>query len=476
MRQISAFRSGWTGAFLLSKSIAFAVILSLGCSVVADESDGVSQEIQVNAIQPSHTVVIGDTLWNVALRLRPQGMTMAQAMDAVYEHNPEAFLEADSTKLIEGSVVTFPNALAEIKAQEIVVSAENSSLSIPLLEPIAVPSVESTELIAEEPVQKQDTAIDDLPEEKALPEAEVEADVDVVADVVAEVAVEVAVEVVVEVDEKIQESLLVVEPEIASQLPNTKLEELPVDDVVADAPMLLIESAVEDKSSEAVVEQPSTQPIQVKHTETIKTVQVEPVNQLKQFLAQLRSQDASQTITKLKQLPIDLWFFIAAILIAIIINRSKRRSGEDLSSQSSEDSLAESVLDGPFAEGVAQDDVFTAPEEQSAKAKVKDEPPPSQEEQEPAEIAMNLPGLDELKAQLSEDSDPAKPLAKDFEPVSFEEDTLEIDPLQIKLDMASLCIEMGDIESAQSILEEIISEADKQGKAKAREILDSIET
>ena len=466
MRQIRAFRSGWTGANSLSKSIAFAVILSLGCSVVADESDGVSQEIQVSAIQPSHTVVIGDTLWNVALRLRPQGMAMAQAMDAVYEHNPEAFLEADSTKLIEGSVVTFPNALAEIKAPEIVVSAENSSLSIPLLDPITMPSVKSKELIAEEPLQKQDTAVDDLPVEKALPEAEVEIEADV--DVVAEV----------EVDEKIQESLLVVEPETALQLPNTKLEELPVDDVVADDSMLLIENAVEDKSSEAVVEQPSTQPIQVKHTEVSQPVQVESVNQLEHFLAQLRSQDASQTITKLKQLPIDLWFFVAAILIAIIINRSKRRSGEDSSSQSSEDSLAESVLDGPFAEGDAQDDVFTAPEEQPAKAKVKDEPPAldEEQEQEPAEIAMNLPGLDELKAQLSEDSDPAKPLAKDFEPVSFEEDTLEIDPLQIKLDMASLCIEMGDIESTQSILEEIISEADKQGKAKAREILDSIET
>jgi FimV-like protein len=302
--------------------------------------------------------------------------------------------------------------------------------------------------------------------EKTLPEAEVEIEADV--DVVAEV----------EVDEKIQESLLVVEPETASQLPNTGLKELPVDDVVADDSMLLIENAVEDKSSEAVVEQPSTQPIQVKHTEVSQPVQFESVNQLEHFLAQLRSQDASQTITKLKQLPIDLWFFVAAILIAIIINRSKRRSGEDSSSQSSEDSLAESVLDGPFAEGDAQDDVFTAPEEQPAKAKVKDEPPAldEEQEQEPAEIAMNLPGLDELKAQLSEDSDPAKPLAKDFEPVSFEEDTLEIDPLQIKLDMASLCIEMGDIESAQSILEEIISEADKQGKAKAREILDSIET
>ena len=443
MRQIIALRSDWTGARLLSKSIAIAVILSLDCLVVADESDGVSQEIQVSAIQPSHTVVVGDTLWNVALRLRPQGMAMAQAMDAVYEHNPEAFLEADSTKLIEGSVVTFPLTLAVVEASEAVVSEENLSLSIPQLEPITEQPVESTELVPEEPVQKQNTAVDDSLANQSPLEVETET----------------------EVEEKPQGSLLVVEPEKASQLPNTEPKELPVDDVVADDSMLLIEDSVEEKPLEVVIEQPSIQPNQ---TETI--------SQLEQFLAQLKSQDANQAIAKLKQLPIDLWFFVAAILIAIIINRSKRKSQDDSFSQSSEDSLAESVLDGPFAEGDDQDDVFTAPEEQPAKAKVKDEPLALQEEQEPAEIAMNLPGLDELKAQLSEDSDPAKPLAKDFESVSFEEDSLEIDPLQIKLDMASLCIEMGDIESAQSILEEIISEADKSGKAKAREILDSIET
>ena len=35
---------------------------------------------------------------------------------------------------------------------------------------------------------------------------------------------------------------------------------------------------------------------------------------------------------------------------------------------------------------------------------------------------------------------------------------------------------MGDIESAQETLEEIIREADKDGKIKARAILDSIES
>jgi FimV-like protein len=435
-----AFRSDWTGARLLSKSIAFVIILFIGFSVVANESDGIAQELETKATQPRHTVVVGDTLWNVALRLRPQGMAMAQAMDAVYEHNPEAFLEGDSTKLIEGSVVTFPETLDVVEASESVVSEENLSLTIPQLEPITEQLVESIELAPEERAKKQDNTVDDLSMNKALLEVEVE------------------------VEGKTHESLITAEQESEIQLPNAGLEALPIGDALGGDSQLLIDSTVQQKLTEVVFEQPSIQPIKT-----------EFVSQLKRFWAQLKSQDVNQTIAKLKQLPIDLWFFVAAILIAIIINRSKRKSQDDSSSKPSTDPLTESVLDGPFAEGDDQDDVFTVTVEQPAETKVKEK---SQmlEEDEPAEIVMNLPGLDELKAQLSEDGDQTKPLAKDYEPVSFEEDSLEIDPLQIKLDMASLCIEMGDIESAQSILEEIISEADKSGKAKAREILDSIET
>jgi FimV-like protein len=435
-----AFRSDWTGARLLSKSIAFVIILFIGFSVVANESDGIAQELETKATQPRHTVVVGDTLWNVALRLRPQGMAMAQAMDAVYEHNPEAFLEGDSTKLIEGSVVTFPETLDVVEASESVVSEENLSLTIPQLEPITEQLVESIELAPEERAKKQDNTVDDLSMNKALLEVEVE------------------------VEGKTHESLITAEQESEIQLPNAGLEALPIGDALGGDSQLLIDSTVQQKLTEVVFEQPSIQPIKT-----------EFVSQLKRFWAQLKSQDVNQTIAKLKQLPIDLWFFVAAILIAIIINRSKRKSQDDSSSKPSTDPLTESVLDGPFAEGDDQDDVFTVTVEQPVETKVKEK---SQmlEEDEPAEIVMNLPGLDELKAQLSEDGDQTKPLAKDYEPVSFEEDSLEIDPLQIKLDMASLCIEMGDIESAQSILEEIISEADKSGKAKAREILDSIET
>jgi FimV-like protein len=337
-------------------------------------------------------------------------------------------------------VVTFPETLDVVEASESVVSEENLSLTIPQLEPITEQLVESIELAPEERAKKQDNTVDDLSMNKALLEVEVE------------------------VEGKTHESLITAEQESEIQLPNAGLEALPIGDALGGDSQLLIDSTVQQKLTEVVFEQPSIQPIKT-----------EFVSQLKRFWAQLKSQDVNQTIAKLKQLPIDLWFFVAAILIAIIINRSKRKSQDDSSSKPSTDPLTESVLDGPFAEGDDQDDVFTVTVEQPAETKVKEK---SQmlEEDEPAEIVMNLPGLDELKAQLSEDGDQTKPLAKDYEPVSFEEDSLEIDPLQIKLDMASLCIEMGDIESAQSILEEIISEADKSGKAKAREILDSIET
>ena len=56
---------------------------------------------------PTHTVVKGDTLWNITLKLRPEGMPMAQAIEVLYENNPQAFLDGDSTKLIEGSVLSF---------------------------------------------------------------------------------------------------------------------------------------------------------------------------------------------------------------------------------------------------------------------------------------------------------------------------------------------------------------------------------
>jgi FimV-like protein len=228
-----------------------------------------------------------------------------------------------------------------------------------------------------------------------------------------------------------------------------------------------IESSVEviAPEPEPVVNQPVDQP----------DSQAPPSNAFSfdQMIAQLKQfdkKDFFQLVAKLKQLPIDFWIFVGALLLAMVINRARKLNQADkVADQSSQGQKPiETVLDGPFAES-AGDDVF------SDKAESLTDTDKEAKQTQPKE-EITLPGVEALEAQFREDAEGDKSQTSQFLEVDFDDDNMDIDPLQIKLDMASLCIEMGDIESAQAILEEIIGEADKQGKAKAREILNSIET
>jgi pilus assembly protein FimV len=56
-----------------------------------------------------HQVIVGDTLWNVAKRLRPQNTTILQTMDSLYRHNGDAFVEGDANRIKAGSVLRLPS-------------------------------------------------------------------------------------------------------------------------------------------------------------------------------------------------------------------------------------------------------------------------------------------------------------------------------------------------------------------------------
>ena len=424
MRQIIAFFLSWRGVIGFFKQMACAIILSLCCAMAAADSSAISPSLADKPITPTHTVVIGDTLWNVAIRLRPDNMPMAQAMDILYESNPDAFLEGDSTKLIEGSVVSFPSLTVVEKIPEIIVSKQNSTLVIPSLESLQIEE-------SEERVESVENAVEVTAEAKDSP-------VDAIID---------GVEKVTEEDESIQLQDLKESVEIDLSDNNETVKEF------------------------ILPAQTLSQP-----TEYIDITKSQPntslVEQLKTRVQKIDTKGFYQLLSKVKQLPIDFWIFLGALIFAIVINRFRKLNN----AHKSEDHLIETekpieaVLDGPFADN-SGDDVFadTAEDDEVDKVQQKDIKPQPKED-------IQLPGVEALEAQLREDKDGEQVQVGQALEVDFEDDTLEIDPLQIKLDMASLCIEMGDIESAQAILEEIIGEADKQGKAKAREILDSIET
>ena len=430
MRQIIAFFLSWRGVIGFFKQMACAIILSLCCAMAAADSSAISPSLADKPITPTHTVVIGDTLWNVAIRLRPDNMPMAQAMDILYESNPDAFLEGDSTKLIEGSVVSFPSLTVVEKIPEIIVSKQNSTLVIPSLESLQIEESEESE----GRVESVENAVEVTAEAKDSP-------VDAIIDGVEKV------EKATEEDESLELQDLKESVEIDLSDNNETVKEF------------------------ILPAQTLSQP-----TEYIDITKSQPntslVEQLKTRVQKIDTKGFYQLLSKVKQLPIDFWIFLGALIFAIVINRFRKLNN----AHKSEDHLIETekpieaVLDGPFADN-SGDDVFadTAEDDEVDKVQQKDIKPQPKED-------IQLPGVEALEAQLREDKDGEQVQVGQALEVDFEDDTLEIDPLQIKLDMASLCIEMGDIESAQAILEEIIGEADKQGKAKAREILDSIET
>lgn len=450
MRHINSLLSGFRLVRLPCNQLISVTLLFFSCSLVIAESNPIlsadidpSNELQsrqepkvidANDEMPTHIVVAGDTLWNVTKRLRPEAMPMAEAMDILYLYNREAFLKGDSTNLIVGSVVKFPLSVVIEEPTQLTVLDESPEMVIPKIEDI----VEVSNEVGLDNKLKNETS--------ELIEIEDFAEID-------------------------QPTPIVFDPmqgddDIALDNENIQVEKL---NSSFDKGLI----ADNEEKDNTIQSEQRLNPLTTSsnNVETAsKNTSIENRNapdlgfEIRYFY---------ETLSKLKQLPIDFWVFAGALLLAMVINRSRKlEKANKLKEDSTEKTQQpiESVLDGPFAEN-ADDEVFAdiAEDTQAANTSFKTSV---------AELnqAMNLPGAEELEAQLREVRAVEQPQANTILEVDFEDESFEIDPLQIKLDMASLCIEMGDIESAQAILEEIIGEADKQGKAKAREILDSIET
>ena len=86
---------------------------------------------------------------------------------------------------------------------------------------------------------------------------------------------------------------------------------------------------------------------------------------------------------------------------------------------------------------------------------------------------LQLPGGDDLDEMLA-DFAAESTAENEGEVFSALDDINSLDSADIKLDLANTYVEMGDPEGAKEILEELISEADADGKAKAQALLESL--
>ena len=58
----------------------------------------------------SYRVQAGDTLWRIAVRNQPQGVTVQQAMQAILAANPDAFIRANPNLILRDAVLKLPDA------------------------------------------------------------------------------------------------------------------------------------------------------------------------------------------------------------------------------------------------------------------------------------------------------------------------------------------------------------------------------
>ena len=84
-----------------------------------------------------YQVIVGDTLWNVAERLRPSGATILQTMDSLYQQNASAFSNGDANRLMKGAVLRLPT-LGQIRDQAGDMVASQIGLVAPVVrDPVA---------------------------------------------------------------------------------------------------------------------------------------------------------------------------------------------------------------------------------------------------------------------------------------------------------------------------------------------------
>ncbi len=96
----------------------------------------------------SYRVQSGDTLWGIASQNRPQGSSIHQAMQAIYERNGAAFVNGNMNVLKKGAVLDVPDANA-ISAVDDRLAKNQVALSAEALQD----QLESPGLISSEPIE-----------------------------------------------------------------------------------------------------------------------------------------------------------------------------------------------------------------------------------------------------------------------------------------------------------------------------------
>lgn len=424
-------RLSWKKTSLLSR---VDVILNTDFSGVISISLDEKGEIR------SYQVTSGDNLWRIARAMRTNKASVWQVMDAVYVKNPDAFLDQDPEQIIIGSQLEKPS--------EQFIAAQTGTLVSLIIDGSTATSVEmsaaSEEANKEEVALDQKTADFDLvnpSEDLKIPYFEA-TDIKPVSDALdAEVIAGDSVDIE---SERVSDGDVVdIESDsLPSNSTNADLERL--NTALIQAQDNIMSAQMEASALRAKVEMLQAQIAsldqQLINEQQEKQAAIDLVEQLRGKSAE----PASDDLVRITAAVIAV-FMLGAVFVYVFRVRQRRAGVKD-----------EAVIAAAATADQAED-IFADMDTESGDVFADDNQ------------TTQFPGLDELEQV----ADPELSAMDDME---YLDQSDNINPVDVKLDLAQTYADLGDISGAKEILEEIISEANKEGKARAQAVLDALES
>ena len=424
-----------------------SVLVRVTLLFLAESAAAVAQIVEFTSSTLPYKVILGDTLWSIASRLSSEDLSVWQAMDGMFSANPSAFLGGDPSKVIVGSYLFRPSD-SHIEGQSGFVVADqlgldvyNEALNITVIDDGSegAASLESLDL---------GYSNQEIPYFEVTDSLVVNGSVDKIPDqnVVAPV-------VEAEVTENLLDVALlsVVEPIFVEQIDTARsIDEALVN---AQAEISDLRKIIISLNSEISNLQGS-----------IRLQKIEENNAVAEALLEAKSGyltgqlNTTQLITLIGSLVVMISLFVYFAL--------KRTSGMG-------ESIAVSRQEAEAIEDADLDDGTIIPTHASSGDDIFDESYPqpkdvfAREYETDGDIQRSTSIIDNIS--FDEELDPESVANLDYLDM-----TENIDPVDVKLDLAETYADLGDISGAREILEEIISESNKEGKRRATVVLDKL--
>ena len=421
-----------------------SVLVRVTLLFLAESAAAVAQIVEFTSSALPYRVVLGDTLWSIASRLSSEDLSVWQAMDGMFSANPSAFLGGDPSKVIVGSYLFRPSD-SHIEGQSGFVVADqlgldvyNEALNITVIDDGSegAASLESLDL---------GYSNQEIPYFEVTDSLVVNGSADKIPgqNVVAPV-------VEAEVTENLLDVALlsVVEPIFVEQIDTARsIDEALVN---AQAEISDLRKIIISLNSEISNLQGS-----------IRLQKIEENNAVAEALLEAKSGyltgqlNTTQLITLIGSLVVVIGLFVYFAI--------KRTSGM-------RESIAVSRQEG---EDTDLDDGTIIPTQASSGDDIFDESYPqpkdvfAREYETDGDIQRSTSIIDNIS--FDEELDPESVANLDYLDM-----TENIDPVDVKLDLAETYADLGDISGAREILEEIISESNKEGKRRATVVLDKL--